>query len=380
MKIKTLCVQQIHKDHTQDIVVPIHTSVIFAMDSPSSDEGFQYGRIGNETRQTLETVLRRIHNATHGIATCSGSSAILMACLLSKTGGTILHHNELYEGTRRMFDLVLSQFGVKAVSCDFHNLQLTSTAILKHTPNIVWIETPTNPTLRVLDIQHIAQLAHMHDALVVVDTTMCSGLLQRPLALHADIVVESLTKIVNGHSDALGGFIATNNEILGKRLQFLTQTTGPVLGPWESSLILRGLKTAAIRIQAQQQHATQVTKWLKHNPNIAQVSVPGSASTREHILVKKQMLGKGPIVTFKLAPIIDPVQFASRLRLIRISHSFGGVESIIQHPFTMMSHDGLPKNLLPDKRLFRLSIGLEDHQDILDDLKQALEGKAPHVI
>jgi len=374
MKMQSLCVQQ--NDPVMpdgDIVTPIHTSVIFAMDTLSSDTGPQYGRIHNRTRADLERVVAGVHHATFGIATASGSAAITMACLLLSQHSTILHHTELYEGTRRILHAVMRPFGVTGVPVNFHDLVRAEKQIKTMKPALVWIETPTNPSLRVLDISKIASLSHANGALLAVDTTICSGMLQKPLTHGADIVVESLTKGLNGHSDALGGFIGTNDKQLADRLQFLTQTTGAILDPVSASLILRGIKTAPVRMKAQQQTAQIAAKWLNHHPLVTRVMMPGIHTSAERLLVRQQMSGKGQLVSFVLKPHVDPVSVAKKLKLIRISHSFGGVETIIQHPASMMDWSDISEQFRPDMHLFRLSVGLEHPDDIVNDLKQALE-------
>ena len=374
MKIQSICVQQngpVMPDG--DIVTPIHTSVIFAMDMLSSDGGPQYGRIHNRTRADLEHVVAGIHHAAFGIATTSGSAAITVTCLLLSQNSTVLHHSELYEGTRRILHTVMRPFGIRGVPVDFCDLTLAGQQMKALKPALVWIETPTNPSLQVLDIRRIASLAHENGALLAVDTTMCSGILQNPLMHGADIVVESLTKGLNGHSDALGGFIGTNDKQLADRLRFLAQTTGPVLDPVSASLILRGIKTAPVRMKAQQQTAQIIAKWLSHHPAVTRVMMPGTHSPAERLLVRQQMSGKGQLVSFILKSGVDPAHMAKKLKLIRISHSFGGTETIIQHPASMMDWSDISKQCKPDTHVFRLSVGLEHQEDIVNDLKQALE-------
>ncbi len=356
-----------------DLTIPIHTSVIFSMNTPSTDSGLQYGRIGNRTRQALEEELARVHKTNAGFVTSSGSSAIVSICLLLSAGSTIVHHTELYDGTRRIFHSLLSKFGIRSISCDFNNRADVLRELRNNSPTMIWIETPTNPSLRVIDIKNIAQAAHTRKSIVVVDTTMCSGIVQQPISLGADIVVESLTKALNGHSDALGGFIGTDNASIEKQLRSIIQTIGPVLSPWECSLILRGLKTAALRIHAQQQNAMRVSKWLLHNPHISSVMTPGSFNNIEEHIRKSQMCGKGVLVSFILHKNIDPHRFITALRFIHIAHSFGGTETLIQQPSTMMDNSIVPVLQRPTDHLFRLSIGLDHVQDIIRDLRQAIE-------
>lgn len=373
MKLQTRCVHQNGPLLTDgDIVTPVHTSVIFAMRTPSSVSGAQYGRIHNKTRASAESVLAGIHNAKFGITASSGSAAITAVCLLLHQKSIVLHHTELYEGTRRILRTIMQPFGVTAVPVNFHNVSLAGNEIAKIKPSLVWLETPTNPSLRLLDIARIAAITRKNGALLAVDTTMCSGLLQQPLVHGADIVVESLTKNLNGHSDALGGFVGTNNKNLAQKLRFLIQTTGMVLDPVSASLILRGIKTAPVRIKAQQQSAQTVGKWLSHHPLIRQVLIPGKMNSEERLLLRRQMSGRGQLISFILKQHADPISTIEKLRLICIAHSFGGTETIIQHPASMMDWSRLTEQL-PDRQLLRLSVGLEHPEDIINDLKQALE-------
>lgn len=352
-----------------DIVPAIHPSVIFAMDEPNSDGGLQYGRIGNRTREGLERDLILLHRAADGIVTASGSAATLVTCLTFPAEGVILHHTELYEGTRRMFESVLSRFGLSFISVDMTDVASVEQAFRTHDISTVWMETPTNPTLRVLDIRSVSIIAHRHDARVIVDTTMCSGIVQKPLMHGADMVVESLTKSINGHSDALGGFVGTNSLETGKQIRKLTQTTGCMLNPWESWLIQRGLKTADIRMRTAERNAARIAQRLSQHPAVERVCFPGSENAEEAKLRRIQMRGKGQIVTFVVSGAIDPSAFIRKLSLIRICHSFGGTETIIQQPALMMD---FPEGLRPSSRLFRLSIGLENAQAIINDLLHAL--------
>lgn len=381
MKLQTRLIQTKHTRNEEDLVPPIHTSVLFAMDEPNSDTGSQYGRIHNRTRDALTRALMDIHSAGFGMVTSSGSAAIVAVCLSVMGKDTaVLHHTEYYEGTRRIFTEILRPFGVRSIPCDFTDPSTVSSIMDKEKPFILWIESPTNPTLRVFDIRALSTCAHRHSAIAVVDTTMCSGLVQQPLDHGADIVVESLTKGMNGHSDALGGFIGTNNEGLGIRIRSVVETTGPTLDPWQSFLIHRGISTAHVRLKAQQRTATQIAKWLQHEPHIAHVMTPGSNNPHEQKTAKHQMTGKGQVVSFTLKPSCNASAFAKSVRLIRISHSFGGVETIIQQPKTMMDMRHVPDAQKPDERLFRLSVGLEHPEDIIADLKQALEQSSTHMI
>ena len=355
-----------------EMSVPIHTSVIFSMNTPSSDDGLQYGRIGNRTRQHLEQMLCELHHADHGYVTATGSAAILVAFMLLSQGSSILCHEELYEGTRRILSL-LKPFGVDCIVVNMHDHKQTLHCTEKSKPSLLWIETPTNPSLRVLDIEKLSELAHRNNALVAVDTTMCSSILQTPLDQGADIVVESLTKHINGHSDAMGGFIGTNSRELAARMRTFIQTTGPTMSPFDAALIERGVKTAEVRIKTQQQSAIAVAKFLSHHKKISRIFFPGSENPDERRSMKKQMRGRGSIVSFEVDSSVNPITLVERLKTIKICHSFGGTESIVQIPSIMMDFTGVPKNSIPSDRLIRLSVGLEPRQAIQKDLEQALE-------
>ncbi len=381
MKLQTRLTREGSDRNEEDIVPPIHTSVIFAMHEPSSSSGSQYGRIHNRTRDELTHALMDIHAAGFGTVTSSGSAAIMTVCisLLSKNG-TIVHHTECYEGTRRIFTDILHPFGVRVIPCDFSDHERLHSIMTNEKPTILWIESPTNPTLRVFDIRALSTIAHRNSCVAIVDTTMCTGLIQQPLEHGADIVVESLTKGLNGHSDALGGFIGTNDERQGIRIRTVVETTGPTLDPWQSFLIHRGLSTAHVRLKAAQKTTTQITKWLQHNASIERVMTPGSNNPHEQRIAKHQMTGRGQVLSFILSSSCVPSSFIRALRLIRISHSFGGIETIIQQPRTMMDMQDVPDTQKPSERLFRLSVGLEHPEDIMSDLKQALELSSVHMI
>ena len=361
---------------TGSVVVPIHLSTIFTMKEPSSTEGFQYGRVGNPTRQILEDTLAKLHHAKHAVVFSSGSAAITAILSTLKQGESIECHDVVYEGTLRLLKRVFEKFGVIVRYKDFKQRTVKPNIFLAKT-KLVWIETPTNPLLDLLDIAHIADLAHHQGALLVVDNTFATPILQKPITLGADIVVESLTKSINGHSDAIGGVVITNNSEFFSSIRFLQHTMGAILSPFESFLILRGIKTLPIRIKQQQENAKCIVRWLQNQKMIHRVHFPGLNNQSETQLLNVQMLGPGSIISINIRlDKIKPSRFLSRLKLISIAHSLGGPETLIQQPTTMMD---LSFTIEQKKRFgindgfFRLSIGLEHCDDILDDLKQALE-------
>ncbi len=381
MKLQTRLIRAENDQDNEDIVPPIHTSVIFAMNEPSSNSGSQYGRVHNKTRDELTRALMDIHAAGFGAVTSSGSAAIMTVCIsLLAKNSTIVHHTECYEGTRRIFTTILRPLGIQCIPCDLNDTETLRAIMASEKPTVLWIESPTNPTLRIFDIRAMSTIAHRNSCIAIVDTTMCSGLVQQPLEHGADIVIESLTKGLNGHSDALGGFIGTNNERIGVRIRAVVETTGPTLDPWQSFLIHRGLSTGYIRLKAAQKTAMQIAKWFEHESSIERVMTPGSNNQQEQRIAKHQMTGRGQVLSFILSSSNSPSSFIRALRLIRISHSFGGIETIIQQPKTMMDMGNLADAEQPSERLFRLSIGLEHAEDIINDLKQALEQSSTHMI
>ena len=360
---------------TGGIVTPIHLSTIFAMQKPSSHEGFQYGRIGNPTRQILEDTLAHLHNANHAAVFSSGSAAMTAILATLKQGDNVACHDVVYEGTLRLLKRVFEKFGVTVRFTDFKQRTVVPNIFLAKT-KLVWIESPTNPLLDLLDIAHIANLAHNQGALLVVDNTFATPILQKPLALGADIVVESLTKGINGHSDAIGGVVVTDNSSFFSSIVFLQHTMGAILSPFDSFLILRGIKTLPIRMKHQQKNAKRIAAWLQSQTLIRTVHFPGLNNPSETQLLNRQMLGPGSLISFNLRlDKIKPFAFLSKLKLISIAHSLGGPETLIQQPTTMMD---LSFTVEQKRRFgindgfFRLSIGLEDLRDIINDLQQAL--------
>ncbi len=357
-------------EQTKALIPPVCFSTIFAMERPSSEEGFQYGRINNPTRTLLETSICRLHAARHAAVFSSGCAAITAVLSTLKQGDHIVAHDVMYEGTRRIITEIFTKFGIQATFVD-----LTTDHTIKHArkknTKMLWIETPTNPLLEVLDIEHLSKIAHEQNMLLVVDNTLATPLRQRPLDRGADIVVESLTKAINGHSDAIGGLVATNNHELFQSIRFIQQTLGAVLSPFDCFLTLRGLKTVDVRIRAQDKATQEIVRWMKSQKRIIKVFWPDVHATK-----RKQMQSPGSIVSFVInSSCIPPHVFLSRLKLVTIAHSFGGPETVIQQPTTMMNlsgHTDTQKGSIITESFFRLSVGLEHPMDIIADLHQAL--------
>lgn len=363
-KLTSIIHPRVKEVKTGSIISPIHLTTVFGMATPSSSRGFQYGRVGNPTRQVLEEALAVLFEARKALVFSSGVMAISMIFNLLKTGDEVICHSELYEGTTRIFDL-LQNSGIKHKVVDLTDPQWP--VHITSQTKMVFFETPTNPTLEILPIQSISHLAHEKKLLVVVDNTMASPILQQPLTMGADIVVESLTKSIGGHSDVIGGVVALNDQKLQKKLRNLQITLGGILSPFDSFLLLRSLKTLELRVKCQQKNADQVRRFLRQHPKIRDVFSPS-----KHLFLK-QMNGRGFIVSFKIiGDSTSGLKFLKNLQLITIGHSFGGVETLIQQPASMMNLSNNQKKKLGGN-FFRLSVGLEDVKDIINDLKQALK-------
>lgn len=352
----------------KEIVEPLHSSTIFAMNKPSSDGGFQYGRVGNPTRQLLNKVLSRYADAKHALSLSSGSAAISSLILMFKTGDKVICHNDIYEGTQRILIKHFRQLGIDSVFIDCANLKSLGEELQKgQNEKLVFVESPTNPLLQVLDIKKISQLVHQHKATLAVDNTFATSLLQKPVSLGADVIVESLSKHVSGHSDVIGGMLATNNKRIFTQTKSIIETLGFTLSPRDAHEVLKGLKTMEIRVNQQCKNATKIANFLKNQREISRVLFPTNK------LAQRQMKQAGTIISFNIKG--ESSTFLKRLKLIKIAHSFGGVETLIQQPTTMMDLSANKKQLKASQinnGFFRLSVGIESAADIIGDLKLAL--------
>jgi len=354
---------------TKDMIEPLHTSTVFAMKKPSSDDGFQYGRVGNPTRQLLNKTLSKYADAKHALSLSSGSAAISSLILMLKTGEKVICHNEIYEGTRRILLKHFRQLGIDSAFIDCTNLkELGKQLQAEKNKKLVFIESPTNPLLQILDIKKISQLTHQHGVILVVDNTFATSLLQKPILLGADVIIESLSKHISGHSDVIGGMLATNNKNIFLQTKSIAETLGFTLSPRDAYQVLKGLKTMKLRVDQQCKNAIKVANFLKNQPQIFRVLFPTNK------LAQRQMNQPGTIISFNIKD--ESGVFLKKLKLIKIAHSFGGVETIIQQPTTMMDLSA-NKNQLKASQInddfFRLSIGIENAVDIINDLKQALD-------
>jgi cystathionine gamma-synthase len=362
---------------TGAVVVPIFATSTFAQDAPGQHRGYEYSRTDNPTRHALEVALAALEGVapdTGGgaVATASGMAATALIGYLLRPGDHVLLPNDAYGGTFRFFARVLAEQGVAWSAVDMTDRRLLETAVRPET-KLVWVETPTNPLLRLVDIGHAATVAHARGALLVVDNTFATPFLQHPISAGADIVLHSTTKYLGGHSDTVGGALVTNDSNLNEQFRFLLNAAGPVPGPFDVWLVLRGIKTLAVRMERHCANAARVASFLSDHPAVSQVIYPGLPGHPQHDLAARQMAGFGGMVSFRPeggAAVASRV--ASSTRLFILAESLGGVESLVEVP-AVMTHASVQGTALevPDD-LVRLSVGLEHIDDLLEDLDQAL--------
>jgi len=360
-----------------DVVVPIHLAATFArkeIDKPTG--GYEYARTSNPTRNALEKRLAVLENAKYGLAFASGLAAeTTLTLALLKKGDHVVAFEDLYGGTRRLFDKTLSNFGLEFTYIDASNVEKVEGAIKDNT-RLIWLETPTNPLLRLCDITAISKVAREHKCLTVVDNTFASPYLQNPLALGADIVLHSTTKYIGGHSDVVGGAIMLSNDELYTKLKFNQNALGAVPSPFDCFLVLRGTKTLALRMERHSQNALKIAEYLSAHSEVEKVIYPGLKTHPQYELAKSQMSAFGGMVTFILRGCkAKTADFLKKLNVIALAESLGGVESLINQP-AVMTHASLAEaereRLGVTANLLRLSVGIEDYEDLQLDLKQAL--------
>ncbi|KAL2090103.1 hypothetical protein ACEWY4_014791 [Coilia grayii] len=359
------------------VVPPISLSTTFKQYGPGNHAGFEYSRSGNPTRNCLERAVAALDGAEHCIALASGLAATLTITHLLKSGEGIVCMNDVYGGTNRYFRRIAGEMGLDISFADCTKPEVLKAA-LKANTKLLWIETPTNPTMKVVDIKACAEIAHEHnkDIVVVVDNTFMSAFFQRPLALGADICMYSATKYMNGHSDVVMGLVSVNREDLYERLKFLQNALGAVPSPFDCYLCNRGLKTLHLRMRQHFKNALAVATFLEADPRVDRVIFPGLPSHPQHELMKRQSTGCPGMITFYIkGKLENATTFLSSLKLFALAESLGGYESLAEHP-AIMTHASVPEEervvLGISDTLIRLSVGLEDEQDIIDDLDQAL--------
>jgi len=341
------------------------------------NKGYEYSRTGNPTRDQYEHLVATLEGGKYGIAFASGSSCTATIITMLQTGDHVISVDDVYGGTNRYFRRVDSPHsGVKYSFVDFTKDGEIEKAFTDKT-KLVWIETPTNPTMKVIDLEKICKIAHTHNCIVVVDNTFLSPYFQKPLSLGADIVCHSITKYINGHADVVGGILVTNNDELKNKLKFLQNGIGAVPSPFDCFLAMRGIKTLHIRMKEHEKNAFAVARFLEKCDKVEKVAYPGLESHPQHQIAKKQQSGFGGMITFWLkGGMTQSRQFLENLNLWTLAESLGGVESLVDHP-AIMTHASVPAEervkLGISDSLVRLSVGIEDVEDLLADLKHALD-------
>jgi len=361
---------------TGAVMTPIYQTSTFWQESPGKHQGYAYARGKNPTRTALEKCLASLENANHALCFSSGMGAIDAVVKLLQPGDEVITGNDLYGGTYRMFTKVFALFGIK-----FHFIDLSDAnninAYINQNTKLIWIETPTNPTMQIVDIAACAAIAKANNLILGVDNTFASPYLQNPLDLGADIVMHSVTKYLGGHSDVVMGALCVNDQSLYERLAFIHNSCGATPGPQDSFLVLRGLKTLHLRMKAHCENGIAVANFLKNHPKIEKVYWPGFPEHPNHEIAKKQMRGFGGMISIVLknASLEDTFKFASSFEVFTLAESLGGVESLINHPATM-THASIPKAEREQAgvvdNLLRLSVGVEDIEDLINDLEQVL--------
>ena len=378
MKFNTKVIHggQHHEKVTGSVMPPVFQTSTYVQTSPGKPVGdYEYSRAANPTRTALEDALASIENGARGLAFSSGLAATDCLLRMFKAGDEIIAMDDLYGGTYRLFTRLYKDSGIQFHFVDMNDLEKFQSLINENT-KLVWVETPTNPLMKLADIQEIAKITKKHNILFAVDNTFATPYLQKPLDLGADIVMHSATKYLGGHSDVIAGALIVKDKTLGEELHFKQFATGATLGPMDSFLVLRGIKTLHLRVQRHCENGIKVAEFLSNHPNVERVYYPGLPDHPHHDIAKKQMSGFGGMVsfTFKTGKKADSISFLEKLKVFTLAESLGGVESLANHP-ALMTHASIPE----DKRLevgitddlVRLSVGVEDIADLLADIEQA---------
>lgn len=359
------------------VMPPIFQTSTYAQKAPNVHQGYDYARVGNPTRTALENMIAGLEEADFCACFASGVAAIDAIIKTLRPGDHVLSTNDLYGGTYRLFRQVFEPYGIDFSFIDMTNIDEVKSSI-KDSTKLVWIETPTNPLLRVIDIEKVAEISSEAGALSVVDNTFASPYLQQPLLLGADVTMHSTTKYLGGHSDIIGGAVASSNEEFMDKIRFQVKASGAVPGPMDCYLVLRGIKTLHLRVQRSVENAKGIVNLLESHPKVNNVYYPGLQSHAQHDIAAKQMNDFGAMVSFTLKDdtIKRANEVTSNTKIFTLAESLGGVESLISHPASM-THGSIPREVrlktgLTDS-LIRLSLGVEDAEDLVDDLKQAIE-------
>ena len=367
---------QVPDPTTGALMTPVYLNSTYAQESPGVHKGFEYARTRNPTRDALEACLAALEGGTHGFCFASGLAASDTVLHLLQAGDHVVHSDDVYGGTFRLFDKVVARHGVKFTAADLTKPGALEAAWTPAT-KLVWLESPTNPMLKVLDLQALAAAAKKRGAIVVVDNTFATPFAQRPLDLGADIVLHSVTKYLNGHSDVVGGALIVRDEELATRLAFLQNAVGAIQGPLDAFLVLRGLKTLAVRMERHERNAFAIARFLEGRPEVERALYPGLPTHPQHELAARQMRCFGGMISFTLkGGLPEARRFLEAVRIPALAESLGGVESLIEHP-AIMTHASVPAEARAALGIadgfVRLSVGIESEQDLLDDLRQALD-------
>ncbi len=361
---------------TGAVMTPIYQTSTYWQKSPGDNKGYEYSRGTNPTRKALEDCLAALENGQFGLAFSSGMGATDAVMKLLRPGDEVITGNDLYGGSYRMFTKLYAPYGIKFHFIDFADPENIKQYINENT-KLIWVETPTNPTMQIVDIKAVAKISKENKLLLAVDNTFASPYLQTPLDLGADIVMHSVTKYLGGHSDVVMGALIVNDEKLYKDLFFIYNATGATPGPQDSFLVLRGIKTLHLRMKAHCENGRQVAAFLKDHPKVDKVYWPGFPDHPNHEIAKKQMRDFGGMISFtiKEASLEETFRVASSFKVFTLAESLGGVESLVNHPVTM-THASIPKadrdKVGVTDNLLRLSVGVEDVEDLLEDLKRVL--------
>ncbi len=360
---------------TGAIIAPIFQTSTYVQAGLGEHKGFEYSRSQNPTRSALEECMAAIEDGRYGLAFASGMAAESAILSLLSAGEHMVSCDDLYGGSYRIFERVMRRYNVETTYVAAGNIAGYERAIRPNT-KMIWLETPTNPLLRLIDIQAVAEIAHRHNLLLVVDNTFASPYFQQPLKLGADIVVHSTTKYLNGHSDIIGGALVLNNEEAYQAIKFYQNAAGGVPSPFDSWLTLRGIKTLAVRMRQHEENAIAVAKFLAEHPRVEKVYYPGLPAHPDYALAKRQMSGFGGMVSFQFKGVYADVdKVVRRFKIFALAESLGGVDSLVCHPASM-THGSIPKDIRESRgltdTLLRLSVGIEDVDDLLADLEQAL--------
>lgn len=373
---KTIHAGQKPEETSGAVMPPIFQTSTYAQEAPNVNKGYDYARVGNPTRTALEKLIAGLEGAEHCACFASGCAAMDAVIKMFRPRDHIIASNDLYGGSYRLFTQVFQPYGIDFSFVDMTDIDEVKNAATDQT-KLLWIETPTNPLLRIVDIRALTNFANSNDVLSIVDNTFASPYLQRPLELGADAVLHSTTKYLGGHSDIIGGAVATSDPEIIEKIRFQVKTTGGVPGPMDCYLTLRGIKTLSVRVQRSVDNAKKVASFLGNHPKVDEVLYPGLKSHGQHDLAKKQMDDFGAMISFSLKDDSQEEAKAlmSRTNIFLLAESLGGVESLISHPASM-THGSIPKKAREEAglkdSLIRLSVGIEDAEDLIGDLNQAL--------